>query len=187
MPIRSRWSRLAVVLVLSLAAGIGCPQAPEPPPPEPPPPAPPPPPPPPVAPAPYELVTIGRDCKADKDPAMIYFPVEAKEPTEVFWFVNIPDDWRAEIEGWKKAKYTKNSKDADKKEKLFTKLKHEFKAGTKAANSGKAKEAPFYPDGKSPRWEYRVRIWDASDKLVCDVDDPGICVQGGGATCEPAP
>jgi hypothetical protein len=185
MPIRSRRSRVAVLLVLFLAFGIGCSQAPAPAPAAPPPPAPPPPPPPPPVPAtPYELVTIGPDCKADKDPAKIYFPIEAKEPTEVVWFVNIPDDWRAEIEGWKKNKYTKYPKDADKKEKLFKKLKHELKDGNKAANSGKAKEARFYPDGKSPVWEYRVRIWDAAGVLKCDENDPGVCVQGGGAACE---
>jgi hypothetical protein len=140
-----------------------------------------------VAPLSYQIVTIAQDCMADMDPAKIYFPTENQQPTEVVWYFDIPDDWRAEVEGWKKAKYTKNPKDADKKEKLFKKLKHELRGGVKAANSGKAQETPFYPDGMSPRWEYRVRIWDASDKLVCDVDDPGICVQGGGATCEPAP
>ena len=68
---------------------------------------------------------------------------------------------------------------------MFKKLKHEFKkTATRAANSGKAQEPPFYPDGKSPVWEYRVRIWDAQDKLVCDENDPGVCVQGGGAACE---
>lgn len=149
------------------------------------------------------FVTVEDDCTlkvGTKDPVKIRFrEYSGSDPLEVVWDFNIPNNWKAQINGWSKQDYIDKKKDAEDVAEMKTKLlgpTYDFPPGQPFQRSDETKIKEFkvkkgWFKYRWPVWEYRITIWDNSDpekpREVCTSPDPGVCVRGGGGSCERDP